>query len=178
MLYNTSYKRQVTYIMPSLPRRLKHIAFDINKVLIDEQTQQEIKKTLFEPTYTPRIPKSYWNFVEQLSHSKYSAGIISNTTMTKQMIKALKLKDYFNPVMFGYTLGYPKPHPKIFDDYIALTGLQPNEIVYIDNNKNSLIYMHTLGEFTVWISEYTHKAGYISKQFVNLILHSVFDLQI
>ena len=164
--------------MPALPRRLKHIAFDINGVLIGNRAKSEIKKTIFDQNYQPKISQKYWDFVNKLSKSRFSAGIISNTMMVDQMIAVLRLKDYFNPLLFGYLLGYPKPHPKIFDDYINLVGLQPYEIAYVDNNKSNLIYMHTLGVFTIWINEHNRKRSYIIKNFVDLILPSVFDLQL
>ena len=164
--------------MSKLPKRIKHLTFDINGVLIDKQTKQEIKKLLFDPEYNPQIPQEYWDFVDRLTKSKYSAGIISNASIIEPLTKGLKLDQFFDPIIFGFTQPYPKPHPSIFETYVEQSGFYANEIAYIDNNRSNLVYPASLGMFTILITPRKRRKDYILRRFCNLVLTSVQDLNL
>ena len=128
-----------------LKNKIKHIAFDLNSVLIESYSN--IKT---EPDFSSH--ERLQAFLKFLKTKKISAGILSNMRTDNELWVYLKGTKLFKPILLGGAFGLPKPHPRIYDEYIELSGFRPEEIMFIDNKRCNLIYMHTLGVTTVLLN--------------------------
>ena len=72
---------------------------------------------------------------ERLKARGTRVGILSNDS--RQMSRARRDKfgydALFDPIIISALVGAVKPHPAIFDHAVALLGLQPAEILFVDN---------------------------------------------
>lgn len=59
-------------------------------------------------------------------------------------------KDLFEPIVFSGTVGCKKPHPDIYNILIEKSGLESNQIAFIDDRLENLKTAHDLGMATIY----------------------------
>jgi FMN phosphatase YigB (HAD superfamily) len=160
-----------------IPSHIKHIAVDINDVLIDKITKKKIKSFIGKKNIALNTPEVYQKFIKNIKDCKnYTFGIISNTAYPQLVLDFLNLERYFNPIVFGKLIEYPKPHPEIYKEYIKQSGYRVEEIAYVDDSRKNLIYPHSLGIFTIWVTPKFRNDSYLVQRFVDLQVHNINEL--
>ena len=132
--------------------KIKYVAFDITGVLIDSNLLKKPRNINICQVLDNDIRfQSFLTAIQKLK--PISVGIISNTITSVDCFK-LKYNRHFDNLIFGKDVGYPKPHPKIFEKYFQETGASPEQVLFVDDKKGNLIYMHSLGVTTVLLHPY------------------------
>ncbi|REH91141.1 HAD family hydrolase, partial [Staphylococcus felis] len=66
-------------------------------------------------------------------------------------IYALGIEDYINHISTSETVGYRKPHPRIYEDIIEKLDVKPEEIIYVgDDPLNDVAPARAMGMVSVW----------------------------
>jgi epoxide hydrolase-like predicted phosphatase len=96
------------------------------------------------------LPKML-TFIQELMAKKYTVGLLSNITpATEVIIREGGGYDLFEPCVLSCKVGYAKPSPEIYYELLRqLPGMQPDEIVFIDDQQRCLDPAHLLGIRTV-----------------------------
>ena len=90
-------------------------------------------------------------FCDELRGKGIKTGIISN--MGPKLADAIESAGgykYFNPLVVSSRVGLCKPEEEIFDLSLEKLGLQPQEVIYIDDLEVNLEYPRELGMKTVF----------------------------
>jgi HAD superfamily hydrolase (TIGR01549 family) len=70
-----------------------------------------------------------------LKNLGYHTGVISNTLYSSELLNAdmkrFGLDPYLDTKIYSSTVGYRKPHPKIFQAAVDHSDLSPREIIYV-----------------------------------------------
>jgi putative hydrolase of the HAD superfamily len=77
-------------------------------------------------------------------------GILSNIfRMNAEKIAAAGWYDGFDPLILSYAEGYAKPDPEIYDLAVKRTGVQPHEILFVDDQAKCIESAEVAGWHTV-----------------------------
>src|SRR5699024_10972519 len=69
-------------------------------------------------------------------------------------LHALGIEDNVNYLSTSETVGYRKPHPKIFEDMLTQLGTKPEETMYVgDDPLNDVAPARAMGMISVWLNE-------------------------
>ncbi|MGV3243312.1 HAD family hydrolase [Staphylococcus sp. 11261D007BR] len=91
--------------------------------------------------------------LKTLNKAGYKIGIIANgkTKIKQYRIYALGIEDYVNHISTSETVGYRKPHPKIYEDIVSKLDVKPEEIIYVgDDALNDVAPARAMGMISVW----------------------------
>jgi len=90
-------------------------------------------------------------FIKQLRAKKYTVGLLSNiTASTEETIRAGGGYDLFDPCILSCKVGHAKPGPEIYHELLKqLPNIQPEEVLFIDDQQRYLDTAHALGIQTV-----------------------------
>ncbi|MDU0567811.1 HAD family hydrolase [Staphylococcus haemolyticus] len=91
--------------------------------------------------------------LEKLSQNNYVLGVIANgKSKIKQFrLHSLGLGHVINYLSTSETVGFRKPHPKIFEDMINQLNVPPEEIMYVgDDALNDVAPARAMGMVSVW----------------------------
>lgn len=94
--------------------------------------------------------------LEKLTSSGYLTGVIANgKSKIKQFrMHTLGVEDAINYLSTSETVGYRKPHPKIFEDMLSQLGTKPEETMYVgDDPLNDVAPARAMGMISVWFKE-------------------------
>ncbi|MGW9990382.1 putative hydrolase of the HAD superfamily [Staphylococcus hominis] len=94
--------------------------------------------------------------LEKLSEHDYLLGVIANgKSKIKQFrIYSLGIEHVINYLSTSETVGYRKPHPRIFEDMINQLGVLPEEIMYVgDDALNDVAPARAMGMVSVWYKQ-------------------------
>lgn len=94
--------------------------------------------------------------LEKLSNYGYLTGVIANgKSKIKQFrLHALGIEDAINYLTTSETVGYRKPHPKIFESILEQLGTKPEETMYVgDDPLNDVAPARAMGMVSVWFKE-------------------------
>ena len=94
--------------------------------------------------------------LEKLSKHHYMIGVIANgKSKIKQFrLHSLGIMHVINYLTTSETVGYRKPHPKIFEDMIDQLGVKPSEIMYVgDDALNDVAPARAMGMVSVWYKQ-------------------------
>ena len=97
-----------------------------------------------------------WYTLEKLSKHHYMIGVIANgKSKIKQFrLHSLGIMHVINYLTTSETVGYRKPHPKIFEDMIDQLGVKPSEIMYVgDDALNDVAPARAMGMVSVWYKQ-------------------------
>ncbi|WP_145373088.1 HAD family hydrolase [Staphylococcus cohnii] len=94
--------------------------------------------------------------LEKLTENGYLTGVIANgKSKIKQFrLHALGIEDSINYLSTSETVGYRKPHPKIFEDMLSQLGTKPEETIYVgDDPLNDVAPARAMGMISIWFNE-------------------------
>jgi putative hydrolase of the HAD superfamily len=86
----------------------------------------------------------------------YEIGLFSNNLpgFTDQMIQDGKIPQVkYDAIVDSSKVGYLKPDPKIFETAQQMAGMEPREILLIDNDRPNLIAADRAGWQVVWFDD-------------------------
>jgi len=138
-----------------------------NKRLLPQQLPQQFSQQLrddFLKTFV--LDEDLIPVLEKLS-THYTLSILSN--LAKDWADELTqkhplLNQYFSPIVISGKVGHEKPHKDIYKILIKQSGLNANEIVFIDDRLENLATAHQLGITTVHyqreLDDFDYKADY------------------
>lgn len=91
------------------------------------------------------------SIIKELKRKNYIVGLLSNITpTTEETIRAGGGYDLFKPCILSCKVGYAKPSMEIYYRLLKqLPGIQPQEIIFIDDQQRYLDPAHSLGIQTV-----------------------------
>ena len=91
--------------------------------------------------------KEMLDFVKQLKAEGYTVGLLSNVIPnTEKEIRAHGVYDLFQPCILSCQIGLAKPEATIYQALLEqLPGVEPNEIIYIDDQERCLEPARKLG---------------------------------
>lgn len=113
---------------------IKNIIFDVGKVLMDFDPEQDMEKTdLGEKTIEMYPYMMEW--LQELKSKGYRLYVLSNYSeqlmkKTKDKLKFLSLLD---GALFSYECAYAKPKVKIFEHFCQKFDLNCSECVFVDD---------------------------------------------
>ncbi|HET6488900.1 MAG TPA: HAD family phosphatase [Syntrophales bacterium] len=85
----------------------------------------------FEKSYVEK--KDVFSIAADLYQRGYRTGILSNTEKPARPFMNRKPYGIFDPVVLSWAVGSAKPQGRIFEALIATLGLEPPEILVIDD---------------------------------------------
>jgi len=133
-----------------LAETLKRLGYDVedNSPLIVEAVE-----AYFKP-WRLAVYEDAWKAVERL-RSVYRFGLISNFTDTpflRSSLQRLGLENYFEFVLVSEEVGWRKPHPRIFNRFLHLMGVEAKETLFVgDDLRCDIFGAKNVGMKTAWI---------------------------
>ncbi|QDX01384.1 HAD family hydrolase [Staphylococcus chromogenes] len=97
--------------------------------------------------------------LQKLTEAGYKIGVIANgkSTIKHYRIYALGIEDYVNHLSTSETVGFRKPHPRIYEDILEKLNVAPSEVIYVgDDALNDVAPARAMGMVSIW---YRHKEG-------------------
>lgn len=77
-------------------------------------------------------------------------GVLSNMSeVTAQAISQAGSYDGFHPLIISYSAGASKPNREIYDIAVEKSGVKPEEILFIDDHEENLVYPRSIGMKTI-----------------------------
>ncbi len=115
--------------------------------------QQDIWFTWADLTPLPAMTE----LLQTLKAMGYRLGVLSNATAyTKQQISSNGGYDPFDFVVISSEVGAKKPDPQIFKIALKkLPGIQPSEVVFLDDRLNATIAAAELGFKAIHVTEHS-----------------------
>lgn len=115
-----------------------------------------------------RRPKVY-EVAAKLRGNDVRTGILSNVfEISATRLKELGCYTGFEPVILSCETGLEKPNPEIYEFAVAALELEPEEIVFIDDDPQNLIPARALGMLTVHADSQKQLAKGLPSLFVRL----------
>ncbi|QLK85407.1 HAD family hydrolase [Staphylococcus sp. 17KM0847] len=91
--------------------------------------------------------------LKKLHQAGYKLGVIANgkSKIKQHRVYALGIEDYINHMSTSETVGYRKPHPRIYEDIIEKLEVTPQEVLYVgDDALNDVAPAHAMDMVSVW----------------------------
>lgn len=91
-----------------------------------------------------------YDLAERLRSYGIQTGILSNIfAMNADVLREQGRYDGFSPVILSCEEGYAKPDPEFYDIAIEKLGVEPSEILFVDDQQKCIGPARKLGMFTV-----------------------------
>ncbi|PTG56777.1 HAD family hydrolase [Staphylococcus chromogenes] len=97
--------------------------------------------------------------LQKLTEAGYKIAVIANgkSNIKHYRIYALGIEDYVNHLSTSETVGFRKPHPRIYEDILEKLNVAPSEVIYVgDDALNDVAPARAMGMVSIW---YRHKEG-------------------
>ncbi|QDW83077.1 HAD family hydrolase [Staphylococcus chromogenes] len=97
--------------------------------------------------------------LQKLTEAGYKIGVIANgkSNIKHYRIYALGIEDYVNHLSTSETVGFRKPHPRIYEDILEKLNVAASEVIYVgDDALNDVAPARAMGMVSIW---YRHKEG-------------------
>ncbi|MDT3959134.1 HAD family hydrolase [Staphylococcus kloosii] len=94
--------------------------------------------------------------LEKLNKRDYLTGVIANgkSKIKQYRLHALGIEHVINYMSTSQTVGYRKPHPKIFENILEKLDTKPEETMYVgDDPLNDVAPARAMGMVSVWFKE-------------------------
>jgi putative hydrolase of the HAD superfamily len=94
--------------------------------------------------------------LEKLTKRDYLTGVIANgkSKIKQYRLHALGIEHVINYMSTSQTVGYRKPHPKIFENILEKLDTKPEETMYVgDDPLNDVAPARAMGMVSVWFKE-------------------------
>jgi len=117
--------------------------------------------------------------LEYLKDKGYKLAVASNrpTRFSLIILRALKLRSYFDYVLCADKLKRGKPHPQILNLIIKRFGFKPAQAIYVGDMVIDLLAGQRAGVRTILVSTGSSSRGEIAKHTPYLSIKRVRDLQ-
>jgi HAD superfamily hydrolase (TIGR01662 family) len=157
---NTYYiERDVTYTEKSTTLLLQEVLSAYFYIEMDDDEIVNALDVFYQHT------ANYWKLdpeaipmLEQLLHSDYRLGLISNASYSRDVYMQLEthhLLPYFEQVLVSADVGYRKPHPLIFRKALNYFNVEPTEAVMVGDTLNAdIIGSRHIGMKNIWIARW------------------------
>lgn len=129
-----------------------------NAINVDEYT--ELRNTFINSfELDPDV-----NATVKVLKENYQLCILSNypADWADMMSEIFAFKDNFNPCLFSGYVNCKKPEPEIYQKLISQTGLNPNQIIFIDDRLENLQAAYDQGMKTVYYHRDDEKHQFVA----------------
>ena len=112
---------------------------------------------------TPKLNRELLDYIKTDLKSDYTIGLLTNITTTiiyRIMSEQLPL---FNITLISSELGLVKPDPRIFQVAIEKAGVDPSEILFIDDREENVLAAQALGINGIVYTDFTLLRQELSK---------------
>ena len=109
--------------------------------------------------YSSVVFKLYEGALSVLSvlRDKYQLALVSNCAIgTSDVIKALKLTDYFECIVLSYEVGVRKPHKQMYLEALQCLGLEGSECIFVADEISDLEGAREVGMKTLLVRQGPH----------------------
>ena len=114
-----------------------------------------------------KLYKGFLPLLKKLKKDKIKVGILTNGNplIQKNKIKNLKIKKYFNSIVFSKNLGKEKPHKKSFLTIMKKIKSNPKKSLFVGDHKdNDIVGAKSIGMKTLWVNHL--KSNYNKSDFM------------
>ncbi len=160
-----------------LQATLKRLGHDLS---VTSLPIQEAVNAYFSP-WELRVYDDVYPILDQLV-PKYPLGLISNFTHSPFVHDALQrfnLHQYFKTIIISDDLGWRKPHPNIFHQFLENMKVSANKVLFIgDDLESDVLGAQKVGMKTAWLhrrSEPNQDSDSIARP--DVTIHSLADLK-
>ena len=132
--------------------------FDAGTVTAAEYWQlvsNHLGRTIKDPQEAAKIDIESWlnpneemvAYIEQLSAANVSIGLLSNITqeLADAMLDRNEWLQLFNPLIFSCNTGFAKPQPEIYELAVAALGVEPHDVLFVDDRPVNVTGAQTVG---------------------------------
>lgn len=112
---------------------------------------------------TPEINHQLLNYIQNELKGKYTIGLLTNITTTiiyRIMSEQLPI---FDITLISSELGVVKPDPRIFQIALEKAGVDPSEILFIDDREENVLAARALGINGIVYTDFTSLKQELSK---------------
>jgi epoxide hydrolase-like predicted phosphatase len=111
----------------------------VSKFDDSKETKEHILKLLKENKGKYHLNKELIKTIEELKNKGYKIVLLSNNSLElRQKLAKDNILDLFDEIIISAEVGYQKPQPEIFDILFKKLGVEPNEVIFIDDSLRSL----------------------------------------
>lgn len=106
----------------------------------------------------------YFDVIPMLAQN-YHLGIISNTSEStfSTINKFFGITRAFSPILYSGKTDLSKPDHRIYEHYLDIVKLNPDQVLFIDDKITNLAGAHQVGMKTFWISQDKSAEAYFAK---------------
>ena len=135
----------------------KNIIIDILKKYncYNKKNSSIIFNNLKKNKVSLKLYRGFLPLLKKLKKNKIKIGILTNgnSLIQKNKIKNLKIKKYFDSIVFSKDLGKEKPHKKSFSIILKKLGSNPKKTLFVGDHKdNDIIGAKSIGMKTLWVN--------------------------
>ena len=102
--------------------------------------------------YAADVPLRNLDCLRRLREQGYRLLLLSNTNpymmswvFSSDFVGGRSLKEYFDTCYCSYEMGMMKPNPKIFEKLLSDEGLEPEEVLFLDDGPRNIECAASLG---------------------------------
>lgn len=116
---------------------LSELDFDADAETIEKLAREQIEQVPFPDTR---------DTLEELRRAGLKLGIVSNAWPSlERTYRALGLRDFFDAFVISSKLGCLKPDPRIYVVAVEQIGVEPESILFVDNDAKNVQGAESLG---------------------------------
>jgi len=106
----------------------------------------------------------YFDVIAMLSQN-YHLGIISNTSEStfSTVNKFFGITRAFSPILYSGKTDLSKPDHRIYEQYLDIVKLNPEQVLFIDDKIPNLAGAHQVGMKTFWVTQNKNAENYYAK---------------
>jgi putative hydrolase of the HAD superfamily len=151
------FDKQVSQLLGVTPDEFQKTYFSMNELINNGVLEKEdfwrllLRKFGKEEKYDEfeEVRKNYQDkkqinqeviqLVDDLRNNRYKVGLLTNNTSdARKRFKDLGVLTHFDCVIISAEVGLSKPDARIFELFTKQMGVNPQELVFIDDSENSL----------------------------------------
>lgn len=91
-----------------------------------------------------KIDEKVLGIIKDLKNKKYKLGLFTNQNFSQAKGIRERLSAYFDEIVVSSEIGAMKPEVKAFQLFFDRLGVKPEEAIFIDDSKESLLYSREL----------------------------------
>lgn len=115
------------------------------------------------------VHKDIYDISKNLRNKGYLVGVLSNVKpKAARRIKKKGLYEGFCPVLLSCEVNMKKPNEAIFKHALAILGLKPEQVLFIDNSKRHVKTAGKVGMSTIRVKNHKRLIADITERFPEL----------
>jgi epoxide hydrolase-like predicted phosphatase len=118
------------------------------KKVVEDLTKPEVLNQILEVANKPKeLNFGLIKIIQELKEKGYKLGLLTNDTkeMAKDIREVEHLDKYFDLILVSGETGLTKPDKNAYMDFVNKLGIQPGELIYIDDSQTNLDVAEVLG---------------------------------